>query len=496
MESKDYELITQRRQELLQTILIGAVVLVIVGVSTYFGIDLVYARKVLPSVQFLDIDLGGKNKGEVLALLQSRIDDAKLLPLRLEFNGQLWDMDPNEFSFKIETGALADKALSIGRRGSLVQRIQERFWVIAQNDQPVVQGADLIESFDQVRLTQYLDAISEQVNQKQRNAELVVKDNRATKFVPPQDGYELDIEQTIFLIAQNILNPDLLIDLPVKFTPAKITLAQTNILGIDMLIARGVSDFSGSPRNRRHNIGVGASRFDGVIIKPDEVFSFLRALGQVDASTGYLPELVIKEDETVPEYGGGLCQVSTTAFRAILNGGFPVVERRNHSYRVVYYEPAGTDATIYQPYPDLKFKNDTPGHVLMDTYIEGNKLYFDFYGTDTGRKVELDGPYIYNVTSYPEPIYIDTSTLPPGEIQQVDSAHRGADAVLYRKIFQNGKLMRTDTFRSHYVPWSAKYLRGVEEAAEVKTDLENILPEDAASEESLVNPLNPLQNSL
>lgn len=490
--NKDYEVISQRRKKLLQTLLIGVIILIIVTVGTYLGVDLVYANRVLPGVQFLDIDLGGKSQEEVHDILQARIDSAQLSSLRLEFNGNLWGFDPNEFDFKVDANVLTAKALQIGRRGDLAQRVQERFEVIIQAKQAVVSGSELVQSFDQEKLDQYLADISGQIDQPQQNAQLIVRQDRATKFVPPQDGYELDVEQTILLIAQNILNPTHWIELPVKVNFAKVTLAQTNTLGINTLISRGVSDFSGSPSNRRHNISVGAARFDGVLVAPGQTFSFLRALGKVDASTGYLPELVIKEDETTPEFGGGLCQVSTTAFRAILNGGFPVIARQNHSYRVVYYEPAGTDATIYQPYPDLQFKNDTSGYILMDTYIEGSKLYFDFYGTDTGRKVEIDGPHIFNITDYPEPIYIDTSTLPPGEVKRVDSAHRGADTVVYRKVYEDGKLVRTDTFRSHYIPWPAKYLRGEEEATKVETDLGNILPGDAASEKPLVNPLNPL----
>jgi vancomycin resistance protein YoaR len=78
-----------------------------------------------------------------------------------------------------------------------------------------------------------------------------------------------------------------------------------------------------------------------------------------------LPELVIKKEGTVPEFGGGLCQVSSTAFRAAMNGGLPITQRRNHAYAVQYYAPQGTDATIYPGVVDLKFINDTPGDILI-----------------------------------------------------------------------------------------------------------------------------------
>ncbi|MCK4919362.1 MAG: VanW family protein, partial [Candidatus Pacebacteria bacterium] len=158
----------------------------------------------------------------------------------------------------------------------------------------------------------------------------------------------------------------------------------------------GESNFAGSPSNRRHNITVGAAKFQGVLIGPDDTFSFNTALGNVGPKEGYLPELVIKKGETIPEYGGGLCQVSTTTFRGAVLAGLEITERKNHAYPVQYYAPQGTDATIYPPHPDLQFKNNTPAYILIQTKIIGNKLYFDFYGSDDGREIKTKGPVIYD----------------------------------------------------------------------------------------------------
>ncbi|RLC37648.1 hypothetical protein DRH29_00945 [candidate division Kazan bacterium] len=472
-------------------LVISVGVLILLGAGVFLGFDYIYAGRVLPGVHFLDVDLGGMTHGEVLEAVDARVDTTDVSPLQLEFDGLVWEMNPSKFGFEININQLAKQALAVGRRSNLLDKIIERGASVLGFAQPIVSKVDLVETFNKDTLAKYLRLIYDEIAQPSQNAVFVRNGDRVTEFIAPQNGQELDIKKTILLITHNVLNPNRRIILPVTITKPRITLAQANDLGITTLMARGVSDFSGSPPNRRHNIAVGAARFDGVLIPPGKKFSFLKTLGNVNASTGYLPELVIKGDETIPEYGGGLCQVSTTAFRAILNSGLPVNARRNHSYRVVYYEPAGTDATIYQPYPDLQFTNDTEAYIMMDTYIKGNQLFFDFYGAETGRKVKLDGPYIFNVTTYPEPIYIDTSTIPVGEIQQVDSAHRGADAVLYRKIYdKDGKLISKDTFNSHYIPWPAKYLRGVEEAPPVEADLENVLPDEAASEEAKVDPIN------
>src|SRR4029077_14600178 len=97
------------------------------------------------------------------------------------------------------------------------------------------------------------------------------------------------------------------------------------------------------------------------------------------------------------EFGGGLCQVSTTTFRAAMQAGLPITARRNHAYAVKYYSPQGTDATIYPGSADLKFINDTPGAILIWPYEKDkNTLVYDFYGTKDSRQVTLQTPVVYD----------------------------------------------------------------------------------------------------
>jgi len=177
----------------------------------------------------------------------------------------------------------------------------------------------------------------------------------------------------------------------------KISTADIDNLGITSLLAKGVSNFGGSPSNRIHNIKVGAAKFNGFLLKPNEEFSFNKILGEVGPEQGYEPELVILKDRTAPEYGGGLCQVSTTAFRAAVYAGLEITQRYPHAFPVKYYNPQGFDATIYPPYPDLKFINNTSNYVLIQTKIKGTELTFEFYGNDDGRKVEIQGPEQYDI---------------------------------------------------------------------------------------------------
>jgi len=236
-----------------------------------------------------------------------------------------------------------------------------------------------------------IDKIAQEINKPTQEPKLEIKNNRATKFVPAQNGQTIDL----FKFRQMILSDLPPSELPIVISKPQTSLAETNDLGITELVAVGESDFSGSPANRVHNVTIGADKFDGIIIAPGEEFSFNKHLGDVDAENGFLPELVIKSGGLIAEFGGGLCQVSSTTFRAAMNAGIPITARRNHSFAVQYYAPQGTDATIYPGAVDFKFVNNLPGHLLMHTKIVGRKLYFELYGTKDSRQVAFEGPTIY-----------------------------------------------------------------------------------------------------
>lgn len=235
-------------------------------------------------------------------------------------------------------------------------------------------------------------------------------------------------------------------------------------LGIKERIAVGHTSYYGSPGNRVHNIKVGAARFNGALVAPDEVFSFNKTLGAVDGSTGYKKELVIKKEGTIPEYGGGICQVSTTMFRSVLFGGLPIVERNQHSYAVSYYSQIlghGLDATIYLGGADLKFKNDTGRHILIQTYTENDyELYIVFYGTQDGRSVEMEGPYISNNHKPGPTIYEENFDLPEGQTKQVEKSHTGFNALWYRILTRPDGTQEKESISTHYQAVRAKILVG------------------------------------
>lgn len=347
-----------------------------------------------------------------------------------------------------------------------VSRAIMREWLgLKKKDGAIVIG------FDKARVFTYLEKeIVPKVAVESKPPRLEINNGKATIWQAGQDGMSLETDQTVDRIiawSETVLanSEEARVELATKIIPNTEVNEGAEELGLKEIIGFGTSQFAGSPKNRRHNIRVGADALHGLLIKPGEEFSLLKALGEIDGAHGYLPELVIKENKTTPEYGGGLCQIGTTVFRATFNSGLPVTQRRNHSYRVVYYEPAGTDATIYDPAPDYRFLNDTGHHIAIQARMVGDELTFEFWGTKDGRTAEATKPVIYNIVQPAPTKIVETTDLPEGEKRCTEKAHAGADAYFdYKVTYATGEV-KEKRFSSHYVPWQAVCLVGVKEKA-------------------------------
>jgi len=277
-------------------------------------------------------------------------------------------------------------------------------------------------------------------------------------------GRKIDLDAAADLTVEAIAKGIADVELPVIETQPVVTVEDAGLraMGIREVVTIGESDFSNSPANRRHNIATGLAKFNGHLIPKDSVFSFDETLGPVDGSTGYLKELVIKGDQTVPDYGGGLCQVSSTAYRGIWEYGFPIVQRRNHSYSVSHYFPQGTDATVYPPNVDMKFKNDSPGALLIQTYAKGDLAFFVYYGTHDDRESTVLGPYIWDRTPPPPDRTEYTTDLAPGEKKKVGEKVPGLKSMWYRLLTDARGTEKIEPVFSSYQARPLYYLIGTE----------------------------------
>lgn len=321
---------------------------------------------------------------------------------------------------------------------------------------------------DREKLKKYLlEEVEPQIARQKEDGEIGYQNGYVSFSNNIKEGIALDIEKTINLTEQ-LINTSLedeitMVDLPlIREKPVLKIAEELKEQGITELLVQGISDFTLSSYSRINNVKAGLNRFTGRLIDPGKRVSFNAILGPVNGAMGYLPEMVIKGNKNEEEYGGGLCQVSSTVYRAAMLAGFEIVKRRPHSYLVQYYHPAGSDATIYPPYPDVVFINNTDHKILLQTYTEGVKAFVNIYGSDDGRQVHLKGPFIYDMYPAPPAQYVRTSTLPTGKVVQYDWAHPGLTSKWWRTVtFADERETIQEEIVSKYRNWAAKYLIGM-----------------------------------
>lgn len=325
-------------------------------------------------------------------------------------------------------------------------------------------------ALDQGPLRDMLLGIATQVDRSPENARFYFDDptGQLVLIQNATTGRTIDTEANIAAINGALLQGEHNIALQIVEDQPEVTDNSTAAqMGITQLVSSETSYFYGSSAERIQNIQAASARFHGLLIAPGETFSMGDAMGDVSLDNGFAEALIIYGGRTIKGVGGGVCQVSTTLFRTVFFGGYPVVERVPHAYRVSYYEQsasgavnsdlAGLDATVYFPLVDFKFTNDTPYWILMETYVspEARTLTWKFYSTSDGRSVtwETTGPQ--NVVPAPKPLFEESDELKAGQIRQVDWAANGADVVVTRTVMKNGAVYFTDDFKTHYEPWQA-----------------------------------------
>jgi vancomycin resistance protein YoaR len=334
---------------------------------------------------------------------------------------------------------------------------------------------DYVQGRPQVRLQrekfrELVEPLRKAVEQKAQNARFKFNpiSGQLTPIVPSRDARTLNVEATLDAIVAAAQSDNRAVTAVVDVTPAPIPdTATAQELGIVQLITQATTFFKGSSPARLTNVRVAAARFNGLVIPPGGVFSFNEHLGEVTEKEGFQEGLIILGNRTVKGIGGGVCQVSTTAYQAALRAGFPIIERYPHGYRVSYYERGmgpGFDASVFSPYADLKFVNNSPGHLLIETVYDPTRmaLTFKFYGTDDGRQVIISPPTITDVVPHGPDIYEPDpdNEVPAGKVKQVEYAVNGATVSFTRQVIRNGEVLINERVVSKYVPWQAVYRYG------------------------------------
>lgn len=291
-------------------------------------------------------------------------------------------------------------------------------------------------------------------------------DGNPTIYRAGLPGQGLDVAMAQSLVNEALQGGSRSVELPITDIPPPVTEANIGNLGITQAVGTGVSSFRNSQPYRITNIRAGARRMHGLLIPPGKEFSFNTSLGPVNASGGFVQGSAIVNDRTQQEWGGGLCQVSTTMFRAAFWTGLPIIERHEHNFRISWYEelgePPGLDAAIYTGANDVRFINDTGGWLLTQSWVDLNRqrLYITLYGPPVQRRVEMSHQILRHYPAPSEPRVVEDPNLPAGTYKQTDWSQPGLDVEVYRVVWEGGSVLRRDTFPTSFKPWPNIFVRG------------------------------------
>ncbi|MDP3998567.1 MAG: VanW family protein [bacterium] len=437
--------------------------------SFYFLWEKRYTSKIYPGLYIAGYNFGGKTPREIEDYFRQ-----KNSRIKLDFTFAYKDLVATQSAAEINWGynekLIADQALSFGRTNNSLSDLYQKINALKNG-----YSLPVSYSYNEQTLSSFLKKMAEKIDIPAKEALFHFSNGRVSAFQLSSNGQALDTEETkkiissMFSVVPMENSPlSLSINLPVRVVEPEVTTGEANNLGVKELVAQGSSHFAGSIPNRAYNVQLAASRLNGILVPPDKEFSFNKSLGDVSKLTGYKEAYVIKEGRTILGDGGGVCQVSTTLFRAVLNAGLPITERHAHSYRVGYYEqdsPPGLDASVYDPQWDLKFTNNTGGYLLIQSSVDPktSTLVFELYGTSDGRITTISKPVVKNQVPPPEDLYQDDPNLPKGEVKQIDWKAWGADASFTQTVERNGETLISETFSSHYQPWQAVFLKGTKE---------------------------------
>lgn len=461
--------------------------LAILAIFAFFAFEREYQNRVYPGVFINNFEASGKTRQEVEEAFETFNLPFKEIKITLQFESYIATISGEQLNLGLNSKLASDQAFSLGRTGHLSTdtffKLRSFLYRLRITDYelPITILSPAL-TYDSTIIEETLNdlALRIDIEAVEPLFELNQKTGKVTAFRLGKEGRKLNREKTVQLFIRSLQNLHTFqpseveplresssINLVVKTVQPKVTTAEADKLGVIQLLGRGVSFFAGSALERIHNLTLSSSLLHGQLIAPGETFSFNQAVGDISAATGYRRAYIIKNGRTILDDGGGVCQVSTTLFRAVLNAGLPVIKRHAHSYRVSYYEQGGfkpgLDATVFSPNVDFQFQNDTPGYILIQAKRDPSlkKLTFELYGTADGRRSEILNHKVWEQKPPPPPLYQDDPTLPAGTVKQVDWEAWGAKASFDYKVTRGEEILFEKTFYSNFQPWQAVFLRGI-----------------------------------
>ncbi len=391
----------------------GGILLCVGGVSGYQYVSKLNNQldtTALPNTTFEGISLDGKNKKDIQAIINQKVTELDQKSLTYIFQNDKQTYTWKDLGINYKEKDIIDKIFK-EQEGSAMNRYQMR---------KQAENGELKRDYKltaQLNTTAYESFMKDKYNDTLKNpvnAELSVEGS-TVNISQSQNGEKIDKGKLTDLTQQAITSGSSDVTLPVTLLKPERSTEDIQKMGIKEVIAEYSTPMAGRNGNQSYNVNKSANTLSGVIVAPDETFSFNGRVGVTDAAHGYKSAAVFSQGKVIQSAGGGVCQVSSTLYSAALRADLGIVSRSNHSMPVNYL-PLGQDAAVADYGPDLKFKNNTGNHIYIQAFSNGGSITTRIFGTNTGKNVEVSS-------------------------QVVSRTGDKITAVTYKKVTQNGEVV-------------------------------------------------------
>lgn len=380
-----------------------------------------------------NIYVGGMTEAEATAAVDAYVAEAGNVSFALCAGEKSVSVTASELGIEFSDMSVVQEALDVGRSGNLIKRYKDKK-DLAHGDKVIAMRLDV----DEASVATLLEEKAEELNQEAVDNGLVREDG-AFQIIRGEQGIEVNVAESVDVVAEYIGSQwngsEAEIELVAEIVEPRGS--EEELSKITDLLGGYSTNYSTSTANRCTNISVAAGKINGTVLYPGEEFSVYETIGPLDGSNGYELAGAYENGQTVESYGGGVCQVSSTLYNAVILAELEVTERSNHSMIVTYVKPS-MDAAIAGNYKDLRFVNNQDLPIYIEGYTVGKNVYFNIYGHET-RPANRVVTYESEVISQQDPGTQFVATGEPvGTISSPQGKHVGYVARLWKVVTVDG----------------------------------------------------------
>lgn len=439
--------------------------------------------KILKGVYIESIDVSGLTAKEATKILEEKYQNPDI---KLTYGDKSIDVDLKDLGVDLDVNNSVEKALKIGKDSNIFSDFGT---IISHKIFGKENHISIANNLNRSTIEKNIKEITSDLNTEAKNATISVNGG-IINIAPEENGRIVNTNKLTDTLLKAIKNYSFPLDIKLEVEEEIPPITEETLSPINGRIARYVTTFNASEESRAYNVGLAASRITDKLLRPGDEISFLDTLGEISEKSGYKSSIIIVNDEYIDGIGGGVCQVSTTLYNALLLADVSITYRVNHSFPIDY-APLGRDATVATPGPDLKFKNTNSYPIYLVNYTSGNQMISEVYGNvDKHSPIEIYSEILE--TYEPEKKYVDDPELPEGKEVIEKKGKPGYKVATYK--VQNGEKKRItlDT----YAKKNEVIKRGTgpkEENAENNPNQNATTPTNNPANE---NPTSPTDNQL